>query len=57
MNAISSITISEIRSSIGVISSQLYTTDIGQEGHWYYDDADTTSPDNLGTLLVTADGK
>ncbi len=29
----------------------------GGEGHFVYDPADTTSPDNGGTILVTADGK
>ena len=29
-----------------------YNTDIGQEGEWYYDPTDTTSPDNTGTILV-----
>lgn len=31
-------------------------TDIGQEGHFLYDAADTTSADNTGTVLVTASG-
>jgi len=51
------ITISEIRSSIGDIPSQLYTTDIGQEGHWYFDGMGALTEDNTGTILVTADLK
>ncbi|WP_158301609.1 glycosyl hydrolase family 28-related protein [Paenibacillus mesophilus] len=31
-------------------------TDKGQEGHYLYDAADTTSADNTGTVLVTASG-
>ncbi|MDF2660305.1 MAG: hypothetical protein K0Q94_3096 [Paenibacillus sp.] len=33
-----------------------YVTDPGQEGHYYYDPADTTSADNTGTVLVSAAG-
>lgn len=51
------ITISEIRSSVGDIPSQLYTTDIGQEGHWYVDGMGALAEDNTGTVLITADLK
>jgi len=51
------ITISEIRSSVGDIPSQLYTTDIGQEGHWYFDGIGVLAEDNTGTILITADLK
>jgi hypothetical protein len=51
-------TILEIRSWAGELpSSLLYTTDLNQEGNWYYDPLDTTSTDNTGTILVTSDGK
>lgn len=51
-------TIAEIRNMSGVISNpNFYTTDLGQEGNWYYDASDTTSADNTGTVLVTSDGK
>ena len=51
-------TITGIRALTGSLkSTQFYTTDIGQEGNWYYDASDTTSADNTGTILVTADGK
>lgn len=51
-------TISEIRSLSGILpSNNFYTTDLGKEGAWYYDASDTTSADNTGTVLVTADGK
>jgi hypothetical protein len=51
------ITISEIRLSNGDIPSQLYTTDIGQEGHWYFDGMGSLTEDNTGTALITADLK
>ena len=52
------VTISQIRALSGTLKSNLfYTTDIGQEGNWYYDAADTTSVDNTGLVLVTSDGK
>lgn len=51
------ITISEIRTSTGEISSQLYTTDPGQEGHWRFDGIGTLPEDNTGTVLITADLK
>ena len=51
-------TISEIRALNGVLTiTNFYTTDKGKEGNWYYDNTDTTSADNLGTILVTSDGK
>ena len=51
-------TISQIRALTGTLpNNNFYTTDIGQEGNWYYDSTDTTSLDNTGTILVTADGK
>lgn len=51
-------TITQIRALTGVLqSNNFYTTDLGQEGNWYYDTTDTTSSDNTGTILVTADGK
>jgi len=52
------LTITQIRLLSGVLSNPNFlTTDIGQEGNWYYDSTDTTTPDNTGTVLVTADGK
>jgi len=51
-------TIAQIRSLSGTLpNNYFYTTDLGQEGDWYYDASDTTSADNTGTVLVTADGK
>jgi hypothetical protein len=50
--------ISEIRALSSLTPIEyFYTTDKGQEGNWYYDATDTTSVDNTGTVLVTADGK
>lgn len=57
-SSISKKTISEIRALSGTLSNNnFYTTDIGKEGNWYYDSTDTTTADNTGTVLVTADGK
>jgi len=51
-------TIAEIRALTGILpNNYFYTTDLGREGNWYYDASDTTSADNTGTILVTADGK
>lgn len=51
-------TIAQIRALTGVLpSNNLYTTDVGQEGNWYYDASDVSSVDNTGTILVTSDGK
>lgn len=51
-------TIAQIRALTGVLpSNNFYTTDLEQEGNWYYDASDTTSSDNTGTILVTSDGK
>lgn len=56
--SVSRITIAQIRALIGTLpNTNFYTTDLGQEGNWYYDASDTTSADNTGTILVTADGK
>jgi hypothetical protein len=52
------ITIAQIRSLSGNLRNEhFFTTDEGQEGNWYYESTDTTSGDNTGTVLVTADGK
>lgn len=51
-------TIAQIRALSGILlSNNFYTTDLGQEGNWYYDASDVTTADNTGTILVTADGK
>lgn len=51
-------TIAQIRAFSGVLkNNNIYTTDVGQEGNWYFDPNDTTSSDNTGTILVTSDGK
>ena len=51
-------TIAQIRALSGTLpNNYFYTTNIGQEGNWYYDNTDTTSADNTGNVLVTADGK
>ena len=51
-------TITQIRALSGPLTDNFfYTTDKNQEGEWVYDPGDTTSTDNTGTILVTADGK
>jgi len=51
-------TIAQIRSLSGTLpTNNFYTTDIRQEGEWYYDASDVVSADNTGTVLVTSDGK
>lgn len=51
-------TIAQIRALSGTLpNNDFYTTDLGQEGNWYYDPSDATSVDNTGTVLVTSDGK
>lgn len=50
-------TIAELRAMTEPELDYVYLiTDIGQEGHFLYDAADTTSADNTGTVLVTASG-
>lgn len=51
-------TIAQIRALTGILPNNFfYTTDLGQEGNWYYDASDAISADNTGTVLVTSDGK
>lgn len=51
-------TIAQIRALSGTLpTNNFYTTDIRQEGEWYYDASDVVSADNTGTVLVTSDGK
>ena len=51
-------TIAQIRALTGTLpNTNFYTTDLGQEGNWYYDPTDALSTDNTGTILVTSDGK
>ncbi|MEF3304941.1 glycosyl hydrolase family 28-related protein [Paenibacillus sp. GYB003] len=50
-------TIAELRAMTDPYLDYVYLiTDKGQEGHFLYDPADTTSSDNTGTVLVTASG-
>lgn len=54
------ITVAQLRSITtgGKPASDLYfIVDPGQEGHFKYDDTDTTTPDNTGTVLVTMSGR
>ncbi len=41
---------------VPVINEIYYTTDIGMEGNWYYDNTDLISLDNTGTILVGVGG-
>lgn len=50
--------IAQIRAISGDLPNQhFYTYDKGKEGFWYIDNSDDFTPDNTGTVLVTADGK
>ena len=51
--AIETSTIANLRTKTSNTADVYYTTDIGQEGEWYYDATDITSIDNLGTILVS----
>src|SRR5690606_21765192 len=51
-------TIAQIRAMSGTLTDDFfYVTDNNQEGMWKYDSSDSSSADNTGTVLVTADGK
>lgn len=51
------ITIAELRSMAGpTYASPYYVTDREKEGLFFFDPTDTVSPDNTGTVLVTASG-
>ncbi len=50
-------TIAELRAMVTPVSGSVYyVTDTMQEGHFYYDAADTVSPDNTGLVLVSTSG-
>lgn len=52
-------TIAEIRAFTAQdlrVNKRVFVTDADKEGEWRYDSTDTTSADNLGTILVTASG-
>jgi hypothetical protein len=52
------LTISAVRSYSGAFTDNfIYIIDPGKEGMWKYDATDTTSADNTGSVLVTADAK
>lgn len=53
-------TIAELRtlSNIDAVHNRIFASvDIGKEGFWKVDSLDTSSSDNLGTILVTSGGK
>ncbi len=51
-------TIKELRENKMIsYSARYYTTNLGQEGNWYYDATDITSDDNTGTVIVNSNGK
>ncbi|MDF2717069.1 MAG: hypothetical protein K0R28_3994, partial [Paenibacillus sp.] len=53
-----SVSIDELRSGVCPADERFayYVTDAGQEGYLGYDAADTSSPDNTGTCLVSVNG-
>ena len=49
-------TVSEVRNFTTQdvkLNPKVYITDEGKEGEFIYDSSDTTSADNIGTILVT----
>ncbi|MBP1996852.1 glycosyl hydrolase family 28-related protein [Paenibacillus eucommiae] len=49
--------IADLRSLLApTVGTIYYVTDYGQEGHFYYDSADSVSVDNTGTILVSSGG-
>ena len=56
---ISYTTVSELRAFTAQdvkLHPKVYLTDEGKEGEFVYDSTDTTSADNIGTILVTTSG-
>ncbi|MDF2715628.1 MAG: hypothetical protein K0R28_2553 [Paenibacillus sp.] len=52
-----SVTIAELRQMTAPGTDDVYyVSDPGKEGYFYYDSADSTSPDNTGTVLVSTGG-
>ena len=52
-------TVAEVRSFTTQdvkLNPKVYITDSGKEGEFVYDSTDTTTADNLGTVLVTTSG-
>lgn len=51
-------TIADVRTTLAPAANEVYyVRDRLQEGHFYYDAADTTSADNTGTVLVNGSGQ
>ncbi|MDP1727114.1 MAG: glycosyl hydrolase family 28-related protein [Bacteroidota bacterium] len=51
--AIETLTIADLRGKTSATTNNTYcTTDILQKGTWFYDNTDTTSPDNGNTIIV-----
>ncbi len=53
---IETLTINDLRAKTSNTAAIYYTIDKGKEGEWYYDAVDTTSLDNIGTILVSTSG-
>ncbi|MBP1988789.1 glycosyl hydrolase family 28-related protein [Paenibacillus eucommiae] len=57
MNLVVSTTIAELRANTNPDANLVYfVRDREQEGPFYYDAADSSSPDNIGTVLVSTSG-
>ena len=55
MSYIIAVTLAELRGMEEPREDLIYfVTDPGQEGHFIYDPADNTSPDNTGTIVASA---
>ncbi|TMV48780.1 hypothetical protein FE783_17195 [Paenibacillus mesophilus] len=57
MNFVLPVTAAQLRSETNPMPNWMYyVRDAGKEGYFYYDAADTASPDNTGTVLVSISG-
>lgn len=52
-----SITLANLRKITSPDTSRYYVTDAGKEGYWRYDPGDKNSADNIGTIVVSSNGK
>jgi hypothetical protein len=52
-----SLTVAGLREAVAVEGLNYFLSELGKEGWWRLDPADTTSADNLGTILVTEGGQ
>lgn len=57
MNLLVAVTIAELRAMTSPEPDVVYyVSDSGKEGHFHYDPADSATPDNTGTVIVSSSG-